>query len=554
MLGKAFSRMARIGSALALATAASAAPGDHEWSDGWSVQGAGIASDAAGAVASAGTFSGSVDFGGGALTATTSFDVYVAKLNNAGGHVWSANFPPTFYVVVTAVGSSPSGNTYVAGTLPKGGEIDFGGGPLGGDFGDCWAVGFDPDGNHLWSDEYGRGLIYDIDATDTEVVFAAKNIGSSTMNFGGGDLGSEANQAILVKLTADAGAHLWSDEYGDSDFQEGREVEILPGGDVFLLAATRGDIDFGGGALSSDSNYNLALAHFDTNGGHLWSDIYHGQFGTFSILSTGMDATSFGSVVITGDLVGTVDFGGGPLTSSGQDAFVARFDVSGNHVWSDVFGDTDEESGKDVAFDADNGVSVVGTFKSNNFDAGGGVLSLVGTRDLFVLSLDTGGAHQWSRAFGSSGSESQAGVETDANNGTLFDVTGGGSIDFGGGAIAGTYDIVKLGGAEVVATPPAGDALSWSMRAWPNPFHAETTLRLTGNADFAGTLGDGATVSVFDVSGRRVKRFDLAGGAGVDAITWDGRTDAGHAVVPGVYFVRLDTPEASEALRVVRVR
>jgi hypothetical protein len=38
-------------------------------------------------------------------------------------------------------------------------------------------------------------------------------------------------------------------------------------------------------------------------------------------------------------LAGTVDFGGGPLTSvSTKDVAFARLDVSGNHVWSKRFG------------------------------------------------------------------------------------------------------------------------------------------------------------------------------------------------------------------------
>jgi hypothetical protein len=48
-----------------------------------------------------------------------------------------------------------------------------------------------------------------------------------------------------------------------------------------------------------------------------------------------------GNVLLTGDFDGTVDFGGGPLTSAGSDdIFVAKLDAQGNHLWSKRFGDS----------------------------------------------------------------------------------------------------------------------------------------------------------------------------------------------------------------------
>lgn len=69
----------------------------------------------------------------------------------------------------------------------------------------------------------------------------------------------------------------------------------------------------------------------------------------------------------------------------------------------------------------------------------------------------------------------------------------------------------------------------------PNPFRGRTSLALTVD-DGAGADVD---VAVYDLAGRRLRTL-LSGhlSAGVHEASWDGRTDRGDAVTPGVYFVR----------------
>lgn len=68
----------------------------------------------------------------------------------------------------------------------------------------------------------------------------------------------------------------------------------------------------------------------------------------------------------------------------------------------------------------------------------------------------------------------------------------------------------------------------------PNPSRGPTELEYV-----LATPGP-ATLSVLDIGGRRIAR--LAEGhhaAGVHRTTWGGRSDAGHAVSPGVYYLEL---------------
>jgi hypothetical protein len=92
---------------------------------------------------------------------------------------------------------------------------------------------------------------------------------------------------------------------------------------------------------------------------------------------------SLGNSLLTGVLTGTMDFGGGPLTSrGGADVFVVKLAPGGEHVFSRRFGDASElQSGQAIAFDRWNNVLLGGVFEGT-LDFGGGELSLSRHRQL----------------------------------------------------------------------------------------------------------------------------------------------------------------------------
>ena len=90
-------------------------------------------------------------------------------------------------------------------------------------------------------------------------------------------------------------------------------------------------------------------------------------------------------------------------------------------------------------------------------------------------------------------------------------------------------------------TPP-------SLLAFPNPFRAGTRLRYT--LDEPGRID----VQVFDAAGRLVRTL-CAGDrpAGGGELHWDGQDARGLRAAPGIYFVRVVTARAEEAVRIVRM-
>ncbi len=83
----------------------------------------------------------------------------------------------------------------------------------------------------------------------------------------------------------------------------------------------------------------------------------------------------------------------------------------------------------------------------------------------------------------------------------------------------------------------------------PNPFRPSTEIRF-------GLRAPGRVeMRVYDVQGRAVRTLLRADRpAGSHAEVWDGRDATGRDLAPGIYFVRLVTPESTETRKVVRVR
>jgi hypothetical protein len=429
----------------------------HEWSQRFgstsSESGLGVTVDGSNNAIVTGRFRGTVDFGGGPLTEVVgaiprsrSNDIFVAKYDHNGNHVWSQSFGDTLEDQGFSVVADGLDNVIVTGFFK--GTVDFGGGPLtevgtGTFVRDIFVVKFDSNGNHVWSKRFGassgdEGQSIAVDGSDNVIVTGFFH---NTVDFGGGPLTSAGSQDIFVAKYDPDGNHLWSKRFGQIDIDPGYGVAVDGSNNVIVTGYIRNTVDFGGGPLTSAGCSDIFVAKFDTDGNHVWSQ----RFGDDSCEDEGFSVAVDGSgnVVVTGKFRGTVDFGGGPMTSAGfgsLDIFVARFDPNGNHLWSKSFGSASSDFGNHVAADGLDNVIITGRF-GDTVDFGGGTLS---NPRIFVAKFDSNGNHLWSQAPASPGGNGH-GFEVVADGQNSVIVTGafGNPVDFGGGPLtsAGALDI-----------------------------------------------------------------------------------------------------------------
>jgi hypothetical protein len=345
-----------------------------------------VAVDASGNVIVAGFFAGTVNFGGGTLTSQGGWDIFVAKFGPGGAHLWSKSFGATQEQFARAVAVDATGNVIITGYFYN--TVNFGGGALTSAGGaEIFVAKLDPDGNHVWSKRFGNssdqaGYAVAADASGNVVVAGYFN---GTMSFGGSDLASAGGRDIFVAKLDANGNHLWSERYGDASEQNALTVAVDVAGDAIVAGYFAGVVDFGGGALTSAGGDDIFLAKLrSADGAHIWSKRF-GDASNQNPHEVAVDAS--GNVTLTGYFMGTVYFGGGTLTAgSSGDMYLAKFGSGGAHIWSRRFGDGNGAVGRAVSVDPSGNVFVTGYFVGV-LDFGGGDLTTAGGYDVFVAKF-----------------------------------------------------------------------------------------------------------------------------------------------------------------------
>jgi hypothetical protein len=250
-----------------------------------------------------------------------------------------------------------------------------------------------------------------------------------------------------------------------------------------------------------------------------------------------------GNVVFGGSLVGSVNFGGTNLISQGgQDAFVVKLDKSGNHLWSQRFGDASDQTVTAVAVDAQGNVFIAGWFRGNiNF----GGMNLqpadpANNTNVFVASFDPAGNYRWSKSFGANMTVPKngftfpgaglGGIAVDAMNNVLISGNFPLNIDFGKGLL--TQSTVSMAGNSMFVAKLRGADGSGM---WSNAYFGATANNTqTPEAVAVDSKGNVVVVGLYNAdlvigtnslpAGSQtafVAKFDASGG-----VTWASPTAA----------------------------
>lgn len=401
------------------------------------------------------------------------------------GHVWSFRFGDADTQFVSGVAVDPQDAVVLTGQLA--GSADFGGGALAsaGSM-DLFVAKLDASGKHAWSKRFGdagsqTGMSI---ATDGQGNVIVAGYFDGTVDFGGGPLTSAGSIDIFVAKLDAQGNHVWSKRFGDAGPQAGTVVKATPAGEVVLVSALGGAVDFGGGPLTSAGGFDIGVVKLDADGNHVWSR----RFGNETEqAANGLALDSAGNVLLTGMFLGTVDFGGGPLTDPDEgDVFVLKLNASGEHVWSKQFGAPGSQFGYEIAADKADNIIVAGTF-FDDFDMGAGPLVNENDEDIFVAKLDPAGNVVFSRAFGDDAQQTVTGLAVDGDGnivmtGSLDTDTG---VDFGGGPL------VSSGGSDALAVKFDGTGKTlWSLRFGDAPDQEgnDVAVDSAGNVLLAGVF------------------------------------------------------------------
>ncbi len=186
--------------------------------------------------------------------------------------------------------------------------------------------------------------------------------------------------AALAAVTEDPYQVAWTKQIGTAKDDSSQSVAVDVSGNVYISGYTEGDL----GGTNAGGN-DAFLTKFDSSGNELWSK----QIGTSdSDFSRSVAVDGFGNAYISGYTEG--DLGG--TNAGGNDAFLTKFDSSGDELWSQQIGSWNHDFSRSVAVDAFGNAYISGYT--------GGESAHV--TDAFLTKFDNLGNELWTQQIGSS--------------------------------------------------------------------------------------------------------------------------------------------------------
>ncbi len=394
-----------------------------------------VAVDSKGHTVVTGYFSDAAQLGGDdPVAAEGKRDIFLAKYDSNGKWLWAKRFGGDGDDIGQSVAIDKDDNIVVTGTFTDKATVGGATFESAGET-DLFIAKYDKDGTHLWSHSVGgrvedRGYAV---AAGPDGSIAMTGYFTDKVNFGGEDLVSGGQADLFVVLYGPDGDHKWSYGFGDKLDELGRGVAIDKDGNVIVAGDYNKEITIGATHLVSSGNADVLLTKFTKDGAAVWAKSFGSVFNDFAV-AVAVDAN--GQLAVTGSFEQTVNFGGEDLKGPGKkDIFVARYTAAGQHLWSKKFGSTDDDVGSGIAMDTYGNVFVAGWYWFD-IDLGGGKLKSTGENDIFVAKFAPDGSHVWSHSFGGEGADFGRALAVDNVGRVTVAGTFRTPIDFGGGPVA----------------------------------------------------------------------------------------------------------------------
>jgi len=496
--------------------------GEHLWSTYMGgkgkEQGYGIAVDSNGNVYATGDTESSDWFNGGFdLSQNGGLDGYVVKLNPFGEHLWSACLGGNNDDTVLGIAVDIFGNAFVTGHTNSSGWISGG-----------WSTSFNGETDAFVLKIAGVNTIGNLQVTLTpqEAVMAGAqwrrvftntwwNSGDTESDIPAGlwtiefkDVpGYAPSEAHIVSVPSDdtvqdTGIYTpvsidmeWSTYLGGTSNDCGYGIAVDPNGNAYITGFTTSSGWVNGGFQTIQAgDVDAFVVKLNMSGAHLWSTYLGGvddDWGNAIAVDTN------GNCYVTG-ITSSPDWtsGGYQTAFAGvSDGFVVKLNTSGAHLWSTYLGGTSDDSGEDIAVDADGNSYVTGTTDSPGWISGGWNTIFGGNSftDGFVVKLTTGGLHLWSTYLGGTSIEYGQGIAVDGSGCCYVtgETTSSGWISGGWQTI---YDYSING--YVVKLDALGEHL-WStyLGGTSSEFGEDIAVDNSGNCFIVGETGSSGWVS-----------------------------------------------------------
>lgn len=295
----------------------------------------------------------------------------------------------------------------------------------------------------------------------------------------------------------------WAKRIGDLTGEVIVDMTTDAAGNVYSVGQFEGTVDFDPGAgtfymVAAGTNPNGFVCKLDASGNFVWAKQIE-----YASTCKSITLDNSGNIYLTGYFLGSyTDFNPGPATYTlnafgSYDAFVTKWDASGNFIWAKQLGGVNEDDGTQITLDASGNVYCAGTFNGTaDFDPGPGTYTLstghaTANADIFLCKLSASGNFVWAKQVTRSGYNTEActGLSVDASGNILIGGHFAGNGDFDPDPAI-TNNISSSGYDIFVTKLNSSGILVWvkTVGGTGNDYCSEMTIDASGNTYSTGTF------------------------------------------------------------------
>ncbi len=357
---------------------------------------AGLTGSASG-IASSGSFQSSLN---------GTIDAFLCKFNSNGTQAWATYFGGNNLDYGYGVTSDLNENVILSGytnsttnlSTSLAFQTSFSG------TNDAMIAKFTPNGALSWATYYGGGnsdFGSDIQCDESGNIFftgfTSSTTGIATSNAYQSALsGTNNNDAFIVKLTP-SGSRQWATYFGGEGNEDGRSIALDKSGNIFLAGtsySSSGIATIGTFQTLYKGENESFIAAFDSTGNRKWGTYIGGDADDYL---NNIKLDKQGNLVVVG-----FTYSPNGLTSSNAyqtnlkgsiDAYIGKFDTTGNRIWATYYGGLIEDYANSLAINHSNYILVTGITNSTTFVStlSSFQTTLAGSNDAFILSLTPNG-------------------------------------------------------------------------------------------------------------------------------------------------------------------